>query len=153
MARKRKSTKRIRQRVITPNARSYHTHADLLADRELDFKVEYLRIMESYHNTLKDLQQRDLQRAALRDNSRQDGRRYHPARRMSYPKNVNGDDARITVGNPYSPMALHFSPSRDVLVCARRKVRREVIHALKLNKKGAGTRKKPRRTPNSEILC
>lgn len=46
---------------------------------------------------------------------------------------------------------LRFKVPHDVLVCLRRKIRREVIHAFKLNKKGGGGRR--RRNYNSSIDC
>lgn len=46
---------------------------------------------------------------------------------------------------------LRFKVPHDVLVCLRRKIRREVLHALKLKKSGGGGRR--RRNQYSDIEC
>lgn len=46
---------------------------------------------------------------------------------------------------------LRFKVPHDVIVCLRRKIRREVLHALKLKNSGRGGKR--RRTPYSSIDC
>lgn len=49
--------------------------------------------------------------------------------------------------------ALTFRAPQFVIKCIRRKVRREVIHALKKTRKGAGAGKPKRRNQSSNIRC
>lgn len=48
---------------------------------------------------------------------------------------------------------VQFSDSRNVLICVRRKQRKEVMHALKKVGRGKGGRKKPRRNYYSNVRC
>lgn len=87
-------------------------------------------------------------------------------------KTVNGVRPRIALPNPakratvYRPTKtykasatvsavtsrLGFSVPHDVILCLRRAMRREVLHALKKTKKGAGAQRR-RRNQYSDIKC
>ena len=87
----------------------------------------------------------------------EDRRRYHPLKLFAPPKLFSGKPARVTVQRvrrrrSVVPIGIRFLNVERVLVCARRKERREVLFAT--NKTGGGVRrKKPRRTPFSEVSC
>lgn len=64
---------------------------------------------------------------------------------------LNSSGGRVRHTSPRLPEALHFSVPQDVLVCVRRKKRKEVLHALK--KTGKSGQKRPRRNYYSDIHC
>lgn len=80
-----------------------------------------------------------------------DRRKSHPLGAYRAPKNVNGTTAKVDVSR-YNAMNINFKYPHEVVVCAKRKIRREVLHALDLKpKRGKG--RSPRRTPLSHIKC
>lgn len=90
------------------------------------------------------------------DNLREveDRREYHPLETQRAPRTVHHRDARRLVAVP----SLHFSPfnkfnvPEQVIRCIRRKIRREVMHALKLRGKGSGKRHR-KRDEWSDVHC
>lgn len=78
-----------------------------------------------------------------------------PRHRLVIGVNVNKNQ-RVTKynGNPFSRLSsvVAFRNPRKVLICVRRKVRRQVLHALKLRGKGAGARRH-RMSSYSSISC
>lgn len=98
----------------------------------------------------------------------EDRRTYHPLGDVAPPKTLQGKLARIIANktnhtvfeatnlksklpNIPSPIAVAFSQPENVLVCVRRKIRKEVLHALKLNGRNGSARS--RRNSNSDIRC
>jgi len=49
------------------------------------------------------------------------------------------------------PAFLRFDVPENVIICARRKIRKQVMHAF--NNSGRGGQRKPRRNNNSDIRC
>lgn len=93
----------------------------------------------------------------------EDRRTYHPDGPQRSPRSTIST-YRLTVPNygpppirsrtPVTdviPAGVAFERPNEVLVCVRRKRRKEVLHAL--NKTGRGGQKSPRRTPFSDIHC
>lgn len=71
-------------------------------------------------------------------------------------RNVNGSasrrlSTRFSFQSP--PAAVAFGRPDSVLVCVRRKMRREVMHALQKTGRGRGRQKRPRRNWTSGISC
>lgn len=88
----------------------------------------------------------------------EDRRRYHPLKKFQAARTFSGRAAagfkvsgRDSRKNHVVPAGLRFAVPERVLICNRRKERREVIFAT--GKVGRGRRKQPRRTPFSEISC
>lgn len=82
-----------------------------------------------------------------------DRRQWHPERWGQPVVATRRAAARIVVPPKPGPVLtsrLAFSDPKRVLVCHRRKTRREVIHALG---KAGGGNASPRRKPTSEIQC
>jgi len=96
----------------------------------------------------------------------EDARQWHPERQNRHPKTVHGQRAPIRARDKRyrSPAALlkrlpsqtravlAFPHPGRVIECVRRKIRKEVIHALKLQGKGAGSKKR-KRDWKSKIRC
>lgn len=84
----------------------------------------------------------------------QDFRLHHPSPAWSQPaKTVKG--TRSTIGaNTLSPKltGIRFNNPKEVLICVRRKSRREVLFAKRKTRKGAGARRH-KRNRWSEIQC
>lgn len=83
----------------------------------------------------------------------EDRRIWHPARWGRPVLGFRRAATRLVVApKPMRDLSarIAFADPRRVLVCLRRKVRREVIHALG---KGGGGNRRPRRKPTSEISC
>lgn len=68
-----------------------------------------------------------------------DRRYFTPDASVARPKSVTRSAARIDVGS--QPAAVRFAEPRLVGICARRQIRKEVLHALKRTRKGAGSKK------------
>lgn len=94
----------------------------------------------------------------------EDRRRYDPsggtspARSVSRPQHTlvlpqpkNPDRLGNRVRNSQLPSGVAFQSPEKVLVCIRRKMRKEVLHALK--KAGKTGQKRPRRSYYSDIHC
>lgn len=82
----------------------------------------------------------------------EDRRQYSP---YDHPRTMDGTPARV-VPSPFRDVTalthdMSFEAPRRVLVCARRKERREVLIAKKLHRKGAGGSR--RRNIWSDIKC
>ena len=72
------------------------------------------------------------------------------------PKTYGGLISRQKVPSRRSarlPSNLAFVDPRRVLLCARRKTRAEVLHAMRKTGKGRGRRRSPRRNAYSNISC
>lgn len=82
----------------------------------------------------------------------EDRRRYHPERRHQPAAATHRQARRLVPGT--KPNTLHkirFAIPNRVAICVRRKVRREVIHALRMAGRGSTGRR--RRTWQSAISC
>lgn len=88
-----------------------------------------------------------------------DGREFDPGRRVSAARSLSGGAARVVDRSPVvrsfdnkprlSHGHLQFDAPRDVVVCVRRRRRREVLHAKRrLNGRGAR-----RRSEWSNVFC
>lgn len=100
----------------------------------------------------------------------EDRRKYHPDGRQQAAKSIHKATHRLTVkrgpqGRPLKsrPSALRspvkalshkigFHDAKRVLICIRRKMRKQVLHALKLTGKGARSRRH-RQSEYSSIRC
>nr|QJB20468.1 MAG: hypothetical protein [Microvirus sp.] len=90
----------------------------------------------------------------------EDRRTFHPdgeqrnARsfRRSYHLLTQPQAPSVLAQRPHMPVGVAFDNPRDVLVCVRRKTRRQVIHALGKAGKGVA-RKAPRRNHYSDVKC
>lgn len=90
----------------------------------------------------------------------QDFRRFRPDEVFYVSRNFDTTRSRISsprvrVFEPAKkfrvPLILSFDYPKRVILCVRRKVRKEVLHALR--KTGKGGQKRPRRTPYSNVRC
>jgi len=87
----------------------------------------------------------------------EDRRSFHPNKFISPARSIGPrSDARLMVQTAKRPALLSpsvvFNEPRRILICVRRNVRKEVLHAL--NKAGAGSgRKKKHRTQFSDVSC
>lgn len=90
----------------------------------------------------------------------EDRRTFHPrgevreARSFRTPHHqlVYRPAAPVIMGHPNRiPQSVAFHAPREVLVCVRRKTRKEVLHAF--NKTGKSGQKRPRRNHYSSISC
>lgn len=79
-----------------------------------------------------------------------DGRRYNPTNTRRPPKSVTGASSAYNYKS-LTPLRVAFQQPEKVIVCIRRKIRKEVLHALKLTRKNGGGARK--RTPLSDIHC
>lgn len=93
----------------------------------------------------------------------EDRRTYHPEGESRPARSISKRAHRLELAKPvvsqwnelpgysgiYSPVA--FTQPHNVLVCIRRKQRKEVLHAL--NKAGKAGQKTPRRSAYSDIQC
>lgn len=71
--------------------------------------------------------------------------RGRPAYRLDVPRSVSPSPRRL-------PSGVAFASPQNMMICVRRKTRKQVLHALK--KTGAGSRKKIRRRNEwSDIRC
>lgn len=86
----------------------------------------------------------------------EDRRQYHPDDDWRSPRDVRGNSDHVLVVTGHdrkrvvSPF-VGFEVPQQVMVCVRRKQRREVLHAL--NKTGRGGQRRPRRGPYSDVRC
>lgn len=101
----------------------------------------------------------------------EDRRQWHPEGKYAPARSFNKTRHRLTVPNANhvrhrpagktmgdirstiegTPWQTAFREPDKVLICARRQIRREVMHALK--KSGRGGQKKPRYSEYSKISC
>jgi len=79
-----------------------------------------------------------------------DRRQYRPDKRSAPPPARRRSDTKIRPG--YSPQSLNFARPSGVALCQRRKKRRAVLFAKKLNGKGSGAKKR-RQNFWSRISC
>lgn len=68
-----------------------------------------------------------------------DRRFYTPDVTTAPPRSVTRSASKVVAGK--QPAALSFSDPKFVGICARRQIRKEVLHALKRTRKGAGSKK------------
>lgn len=82
-----------------------------------------------------------------------DNRRLVPLQRvLKVPKTIKAKSAKIKAKvKPWS-LSVSFGLPKDAVVCVRRKIRKEVLHALKKAGK-FGRRKKPKFNYNSKYRC
>lgn len=83
----------------------------------------------------------------------EDRRQWHPERWGRPVLGLKRAATRVVVAprsGPTLTSRIAFADPRKVFVCLRRKIRREVIHALG---KGGGGNKAPKRKPTSNIEC
>lgn len=83
----------------------------------------------------------------------EDRRRWHPERWGRPLLGTVRSATRVVVKPSVGPALtshLKFADPRRVIICIRRKIRREVLLALG---KGGGGNKSPRRKPSSEVSC
>lgn len=92
--------------------------------------------------------------------SLEDRRTFHPAGKLNRPAAATPRSASrltayssraITVGDV--PDRIAFSLPQKVAICVRRKIRREVVHALQLHRRHGSGSGRRRRTPYSGIKC
>lgn len=95
----------------------------------------------------------------------EDRRTFHPEMDMRPARSYRKSNHTLVVASPPSPVVLApdkfahlrvptgvaFQHPNDVLICVRRKQRKEVLHALK--KAGKSGQKSPRRSAFSDIHC
>lgn len=80
-----------------------------------------------------------------------DRRLYQPDRSTRLPAASRRSAARV-VADPHAIHRLQFADPQRVVICARRKIRKEVLHALKRTRKGAGAKHR-RKNFWSAIKC
>lgn len=80
-----------------------------------------------------------------------DRRRYHPDAPYQPAPATRTDARRLVVAGP-AYQALRFADPSRVLVCARRRTRAQVLHALGVAGQ-RGRKRRPRRTLHSAISC
>lgn len=103
-----------------------------------------------------------LPKSVLRDI--EDRRTWHPSGSMRPARSFSQSQHRLTTPNvnrrksmqhklhtPYVTQAISFDVPEKVAICVRRKMREEVLHALK--KTGKRGQKRPRFTWYSKIAC
>lgn len=83
-----------------------------------------------------------------------DLRTWVPEPRLRRPQTFSGTIPVTTHSRKATPFGYtqHFAAPQSVVMCVRRKQRREVIHALNLTGKGAKARSR-RRTSWSDVKC
>lgn len=91
----------------------------------------------------------------------QDFRKFFPRRIDNVSRNIDTTRSRIALASvrtfsphKYKPVrssVFSFSSPSRVIICIRRKIRKEVLHALK--KSGKSGQRNPRRTAYSNIRC
>lgn len=88
----------------------------------------------------------------------EDRRQFHPMRALRPAFSLPRAAARLVVKEPRRPRSflaqtratIAFADPRRVLICIRRKTRREVLMALG---GGGGGKRKPRRNQHSDVRC
>jgi hypothetical protein len=90
----------------------------------------------------------------------EDLRRFQPTKVLYVPRKVNLSRARVRVrkknvalspSRSFRSVVTTFADAKKVIICVRRGVRKQVLHALKLS--GKAGQRRPRRTPYSHISC
>jgi len=88
----------------------------------------------------------------------EDRRTYHPDGPVRSPRSITSSyPTYIAAPKPRNdpwaatPPGIAFDAPNDVLICVRRKQRKEVLHALK--KTGKTGQKRPHRNPYSNVHC
>lgn len=86
----------------------------------------------------------------------EDRRTYNPTRSVAPPRALRKDHARLTLPvrrakKHQTKTAVSFAVPQKVALCARREIRREVLHAKRVA--GKSGLKKPRRNFWSSISC
>lgn len=83
----------------------------------------------------------------------EDLRQFHPRPDLVSPRPLlTFPKPRVVARQAYKkPTVLGFDVPANVLVCVRRKMRKEVLHAF--NKAGKGGQKRPRRNRFSDLRC
>lgn len=69
-----------------------------------------------------------------------DRRRFNPSDSTQAPAAVRSGASRV-VADPWRPSGTRFADPKYVGICARRKVRKEVLFAKRLTRSGAGSKK------------
>lgn len=82
----------------------------------------------------------------------EDRRLYKPDRGLAPPAALNRNASRIVAPKYSPPFAVRFADPRLVSICAKRKIRREVLFALGKGGK-RGRLNKPRRNFWSRVSC
>lgn len=84
----------------------------------------------------------------------EDYRTFHPSERP--PRLYGGGLAGSSISRLTAETnrdVRHFDNARHVIICHRRKTRREVLHAMQKTGGGGGKKRRYRRNPNSEVYC
>lgn len=117
-----------------------HYHSTLLSQPvRISSALSHVRALQA---------QKSHQRSLLEDR-----RRFHPLGVFAPPAAKNRPSRRIVASrHPFGRHVLKFNVPRNVYLCARRKIRKEVLHALRLTGKGSA-QKKRRRNEYSDISC
>lgn len=133
------------------NHRDTKSVASLLADSEPIVRpAPLLR-----PSRLEAIARRSRERTAPPLSDVEDRRRYTP--QVRWPRKLGGETAKLTLKHPRPTAGRRnawlprFDAPRDVIICIRRKIRREVMFALR--KTGRGARSKKRFTAWSKIRC
>ena len=85
----------------------------------------------------------------------EDRRTFHPQAEKRPARSINRAQHKLVLHKPNAPKLSHkvaFSAPKNVLICIRRKRRKEVLFAKKQTRKGAGA-KRHRRNYFSEVTC
>lgn len=69
------------------------------------------------------------------------------------PKKTKLNKDRFAYLRAFPSSRVQFTNSQNVLLCIRRKRRKEVLHALKKTGRGKGKQRRPRRSRYSSISC
>lgn len=83
----------------------------------------------------------------------EDRRRFNPTKTVTPPKSIRKDQARLTHRQTryFKNDPIKFADPTRIALCARREIRKEVLHAKKIA--GRSGLKKPRRNFWSSISC
>lgn len=144
------------------NSRKGRVTSDYNANQRLPFPTS-----SSVRRRLFDAELRDLERVRERglpiDNrAYEDRRQWHPDGDYRPARSYSRSRQQLKLSDPMDDLrdvwqstraVLAFSNPRDVLVCVRRKMRREVLHAFRKTGRGGGRKRPPRYNWFSKIKC
>lgn len=108
-----------------------------------------VRMVPQFRPIVRRLPSVSFRRAVVR--AIEDRRFWTPARRLAPPRAMPRAAARLVPSRRRLSSWLHFAIPDRVAICVRRKIRREVLFANKLTRRGAGGSK--RRNEWSAISC
>lgn len=134
--------------LLRPKKWPYSTRTESLWLREARLASEDLKNRGLYDDRLREIEDRRTwhpqgpQRAARSFN--------RPLHRLALP---NTSNAYEDLFSPFKMARVAFDTPRNVLVCVRRKIRREVMHALGFAGSGSGSQKPRKYSEYSHISC